>query len=533
MEELHKSFIIKNTYYFRFIKLADSTNNSHSILVKCIEINNNNNNINCYLKKFSIIKKKHNSINNIEDKFIYLINCFQNERELNIIKKENLLFINVNKLDLENNKNKSELLFTMKEEEIKNLGEIKIELIYYIIKYKQYFDSIYNELNSLKESFQIMEHENKSNKLLIEKLQLKLNKLEKSQSISNYTAINNNKHLMKNYFFNKNPNLKFKENITSIKNIKDKFDIYNSIKDNQNYLALQNQNTNNIEIYNINKQYKLIKSLGAHRNKITFIQYFCNINVNEEFLISVDSVSILVIWNILKDYSFINFIDLKYNNNIVYSCLLLFNVNKDEENYIITSCFNSKLNNEKNDFTKIFSFNKGNHIKNINNTKTNNTKCLIEWFNSSNEEIYIIECCNKKISINNLFKDETYTEFLDNECYDEYYDGYLHNNNFLITSSFSGVVNIWDLLKKNCTGIIYTNGVRLNNIVCWNHNYCIVPNFHENTFYIIDIEQMKVITTITNFNKNGLYILKKIIHPTYGDSLLTVDNSGNVNLFSV
>ena len=68
----------------------------------------------------------------------------------------------------------------------------------------------------------------------------------------------------------------------------------------------------------------------------------------------------------------------KYENEI-YSCLLIFPHNTDD-NFIITSTINRSNDNDKSS-TKIYSLNNGQFIKYINNTNNNVIYYLLSWYN--------------------------------------------------------------------------------------------------------------------------------------------------------
>ena len=56
---------------------------------------------------------------------------------------------------------------------------------------------------------------------------------------------------------------------------------------------------------------------------------------------------------------------------------------------------------------------------------------MIPWL--YNNKYYIIECCWNKISINNIFEDENYSN-LSKQPEGLHYCGYIYNNNYLCVS---------------------------------------------------------------------------------------------------
>ena len=317
----------------------------------------------------------------------------------------------------------------------------------------------------MKDEINKLNNENKiNNEKLDNKIREEINKLENNinikfkeqeiinDKINNIILFDNKKYEYKiNYKFKKEPkNLKFKENITTTNTPagwNDKFEIFISYKDNNEYLVSPNSNNYNLDIFNlINNQ--IINSLSGHKNKIRTIRYHINNKDKNEYLISADDDKIVIIWDITDNYNIKHKIKTNYGDNI-YSCLLIFPHNIDD-NYIITSSYNQSGNDEDS-ATKLYSLNNGNFIKYINNTNINKIYYLLSWYNKRNNKYYIIQFSNKKIIINNLLEDELYSELI-NEPEENHFSGFIYykdNNDYLCSSSSNGYINIWDLYNKN------------------------------------------------------------------------------------
>ena len=68
----------------------------------------------------------------------------------------------------------------------------------------------------------------------------------------------------------------------------------------------------------------------------------------------------------------------------------------------------------------------------------------------------------------------------------------------------------------------------LMKMIQWNSKYIIVVDYNSKSFKIIDLELYKVITEIKEEAKS----LKKIKHPIFGETLLTIDFIGNINIWT-
>ena len=346
-----------------------------------------------------------------------------------------------------------------------------------------------------------------------------------SSSITNESTISAI-NIIKDYnkqLFKKNPNLKFQQDIITTNDIKgfnDLFEVYISIRDDNPYLISPNSITYNIDIILLNNN-KLIRSLEGHKNNITTVRYFSN-NLNE-YLISADINSIVIIWDISNDNIEKYKLKLKYSNWI-YSCLLFFN----DYMYIFTSCCG--IGNTK---VYILDNNKINFLKNINNSKNNNTYYLLSWYNEKNKKYYIIEFCKNKIVITNIYNNKLYKNLIaENNKEFFYMNGFIYNS-YLFACSTNGYINIWDIYEKKLINSILIYKCLLNNFIHWNEKYIILVDGNKNSMIIFDLSQSVVISNISSQHENGILCIKKIIHPTYGESLISSGQDGSIKLWSI
>ena len=141
----------------------------------------------------------------------------------------------------------------------------------------------------------------------------------------------------------------------------------------------------------------IISSLKGHNTYVLFIKYYIR-NNKEEYLLSCDRNQLVIIWDIQNFYNKKYTIQQKYSDRI-YDALLLFNIFNNDYILLSTVC--------PREYTKLYEFKENNKfIRNIYGTNTHCTYCMIPWFYQN--KYYIIECTDYKISINNLFEDETY-----------------------------------------------------------------------------------------------------------------------------
>ena len=488
---------------------------------KIEEMNNKINELNNKIDKKDeeikdIINKKDLVINEINQKVISLENKIQEleNKNIDIINKyENEIKLLNNKImNLENNVNSSI---------IKINDSINC---FNLLKEEKNIDN--NNVNKMNNN--IFNYEINKNEIIINN--------EYQEKEINLEKINNNKEYEKkiNYEFVKDPkNLKYKSDLISSNSdsgYNDIFEIYISYKDNQEYIVSPNYKNFNLNIFNLRNNQKIL-SLQKHENSIRTIRYFINNKNKNEYLISADSNQKVIIWDITNNYNIKYIIDTKYASDI-YSCLLVFPENMND-NFIVTSTYCMSKNNEE-AATKVYSFNDCKFIKYINNTSDIHIYYLLSWYNKNNNQYYIIQFSKNKILINNLISDELYSELINiPEGY--HYSGVLYykdNKDYLCSSSTNGYLNIWDLYEKKIYKNINTNGSNLAHVINWNNKYIIAVDINKKSFKIIEIENNSIYD-IKNDNKHKLYCIKKVNHPIYGESLLSVTNDKVIKLWTI
>lgn len=303
----------------------------------------------------------------------------------------------------------------------------------------------------------------------------------------------------------------------------DTFEIFTSLKNKNVYLSSLNKDNNQIDIINlINK--KKITSLKGHSSSIKSIKYF--FSKNNEYLVSVDFESNIIIWEAHYNFDKIHKIQTNYSQGSIVNCLLLFNLFNND--YIITST--DVKSNFQDSLTKIYTFEDGKFLKFINNTNNDEILYLLPWYNKENNEYYIIQLCNQKITINNILKDEaTYYLIMDKES--NHFNGFIFTKNnidYLCNTSEQGLITFWNLFNKTITSIIQTDIGNICSFIFWSKRYLIISTNNDG-LEILDLKETK----ISRINGKAPICIKKIFHPIYGESLLTsYKYSNNIKLWT-
>ena len=494
--------------------------------IKIKELEKKNNDLLDKNKVGELFNKKENGINNkfpnfendINNKFIQIneqINNFKEEmNKLNNKMKEQENLINDNQNIMDDILNNIE---EMIDDKINNIYNIKNKI---------------NKININPEEKKEEIKEDDKKDIKDNNIDLNNNNIIKSEIIIEDYNIEHEKKI--NHEFIKEPkNLKFIQNITDTNtNVgwNDMFEVFISYKDNKEYLISPNSNNYELDIFSLVNQQK-IKSVPGHKNKIRTIRYFINDKNKNEYLISADCDKIVILWDITNDYKIKYSIDTQYGKDI-YSCLLIF-PDKIDDVYIITSCLNESKN-DKDSATKVYSLNEQNLIKCIKDTNNNRIYYLLSWYNKINNKLYIIQFSNKKIIINNLFEDELYSELIYvQESF--HFSGFIYskdNKDYLCSSSSNGYINIWDLYDKKLFKTFNTKGCRLAHFIEWNKKYFIVADRYNKSVKIIDTEK-NLIFDVNSKHSDELISVKKILHPIYGESLLTASRDRTIKLWTI
>ena len=356
------------------------------------------------------------------------------------------------------------------------------------------------------------------------------------------------------YIYNSSPiEFKYKKDICKTNTScgwNDMFEIYISYQNNKEYLASPDNNNYNINIISLTNN-KLETSLEGHKNKIRTIRYFIkeynddNNNKNEdndkenkiiyEYLISADDNHIVIVWDIINNYEIKQKIDTNYEDDI-YSCLIYFSEENDiNQNYVITSTY-STSNDIQNSATKIYSLEKGEYIFHIKESNYDNIYYLLLWYNKQNNKNYLIQFSYKKIIINNLEpkNNELYAKLV-HEPENEHYSGFIYsknNSDFLCTSCYNGFIHVWDLYNKKIVNVIETN-VILCHIIQWSEKYVIVANFNNKSFIIVDLDDKKIYNNESIEHTMEVKCVKKMLHPKYGECLLTAGRDNIIKLWKI
>ena len=107
------------------------------------------------------------------------------------------------------------------------------------------------------------------------------------------------------------------------------------------------------------------------------------------------------------------------------------------------------------------------------------------------------------------------------------------NNEYLYACSMNGFIYICDLYKKILINSLFINNNFLSQIIQWNKKYIIITNGNKNNILVFDIESGNIISKIFSKHEKGIMNIKKVIHPIYGESLISCGLEGSIFIWTV
>ena len=288
--------------------------------------------------------------------------------------------------------------------------------------------------------------------------------------------------------------------------------------DGNSYLAAPISTTFEIEIMNL-KDSKIVHSLKGHSAHIYIVRHYFQRKSSTDFLISTSNERKDKVWN-LKTYECHITLNKCHTGTYLYSALLLFD-NINNLNYIVTSC--------PNEYMKLWDFDSGKFIREI--VGISDYTYFINYWNNNNIN-YIINANSSNVKIYGINKSkEIYREFLapQSTWHMSAFVERMNDINYLFESDGNGYLRIWNIEKKEIYKSIQASGCNLRGICFWNDRFIIAAS-SDKGFKIFDLENNKNIITIHG-HESVLCTVQKIMHPLYGESLISSGIDGNIKLW--
>ena len=409
-----------------------------------------------------------NSFNSIDIAYNFIVNIFDENK---IIIKD----IQINKV--------LKLIMNIKDKEI----EINL---FYINNMKFNSKSIINEINKLKNDIKDLKEENNKLKNEIDKL--------------------------KNYHNNDNPkNIQLLTDLTydafAEDNTDNSFTVFKDIN-NLLYIVYTNERKSIIS-YNLDYQKKITEIKNCHFEYITNFRYYLDSINKRDIIMSLSCKdNNLKLWNTLNWECILNLVNINTNGDMFSACFM----NENNNIYIISSNCNWSEATEK---IKVYDFN-GQKIREVDNS--NHKSFYIDSYYDKNYLKNYIITGNYGYAISYDYnKNDLYHIYNENDkkCH---LSMIIYNNEEktkLIESSTDGNIRIWDFHSGAILDKIRISSEYLRGICLYNSDYLFV-GCDDKTIKIIELKTKLIIKSLNGHN-NKVLAIKKIMHPHYGECLIS------------
>ena len=273
-----------------------------------------------------------------------------------------------------------------------------------------------------------------------------------------------------------------------------------------------------------------IQTLVGHTDRVVTCRFFEDPFTKKQYLISADRKYKVKVWE-LTDNGAIKFDkELKEGyDNFIYSVLMFFEENKT---YVVVSTLGSGD-------TNVFVMGCDDKPTQLKDTKDLNIYYLDYWFeekdSEGNSEHHIIQCGKNKILISQ-YKKEGHYEIATDEKYANNLCGMVYkkgDKDLLITSATRGLIKIIDLKERKEIHSYEHSDVFFYNFVRWNDQYILLYEAMQRRIYVLDSDNdYKVVSKVLCPEMYYDRFIRKVDHPKYGESILSVGIDWKVKLYT-
>jgi WD40 repeat protein len=275
-----------------------------------------------------------------------------------------------------------------------------------------------------------------------------------------------------------------------------------------------------IEIYDL-KQEKIIKTVTAHTSTIFSCRHYLDKLKNKDCVVTSSYDKSIKVW-LCETWTNIINIQAAHTGYYIYSvCLLSDQLSK--KNYVISSA--------PNEFTKVWDSN-GKFVREM-GVNSESTYFIDSWYDTKAKKHYILNANSQDVKVYDfstglLFKKYAGTpqtwhmSAIVNE---------VNKVPQLIESDGNGNVRIWDFNNGNLLKTISTSGINLRGICLWNEQYL----FSSGSDYNVKLYDLNKGVLVNSFKSHTSTVcsVQKIVHPKYGECLISHALDGKLKLWSV
>ena len=298
------------------------------------------------------------------------------------------------------------------------------------------------------------------------------------------------------------------------------FNVFQSV--NGNFYLIYTNTKNSIILFNLLVNKKINEIKNSHNEYISNFRHLLDKKNKRDLVISISAKdNCIKLWNINTLECLLHIHHLNKKGYLFSACFLSDNNN----NYIITTNFSFYP-----EPIKLFDLD-GNKIKEINESGKS-TYFIDIYYDNKKSKIYVIVGTEDSIKSFDYYENKIYKKYM-NEI-NSFSNNIIINDNGqgfvkLIESDRENKIKIWNFHSGELLKIIGDINNNINNLCLWNNEY-IIASCYKGIIKLIEINNGKIIKDFI-FHKQFIITIIKIIHPLYGECLISHGNDNLIKLW--
>ncbi len=305
------------------------------------------------------------------------------------------------------------------------------------------------------------------------------------------------------------------------------FCIFESV--NKIYYLIYSRIFYTIKIYDLINQKTISEIKKAHNKEITNFRHILDSLNKRDLILSIsDKDNNLKVWDIKNFVCILNLMNANKEGSLNSACFL----KEKNKIYILTSNSFDNYRGINYEPIKVFDLT-GKKLKEINESNLE-TYLVDKYYNEKTNKNYVISgnicfCRSYDFAKNKIYQkyNDKGSEFFGHTSLVVYPDEKITK---LIESSIGGFLRIWDFDTGKLLNRINMNQ-KVYGICLWNNNYLFI-GCENYAMELIDLNKGKSVKTLlTSMKAKGEKTIRKIIHPIFGECLISQSQNEQINFW--
>ena len=275
-----------------------------------------------------------------------------------------------------------------------------------------------------------------------------------------------------------------------------------------------------IEIFDLSAK-KIVKTLTGHTGQVFILRHFLNKVENSDYVLSSSYDKSVKVYSSAKDYQCILSIPNCHTSYYIYSALIFNDLLYDKKLVILTAVPNEKV--------KVWDMT-GKLVKEIGST-SDYSYYINVWHDTTKNKYYLINGNSIDIKMYDYKTNELYRSFKgDPQVWHMtadvvMWDGVPH----LVEADGYGALRVWNVNDGKIVKQHSKSGINIRGIILWNQQYAFAGS-SDKSIILYDIKNGTLIKSLTG-HENCLCSLEKIVHPVYGEVLISAAIDGKIKIW--